>query len=71
MNWGSNLDEPYLSFKLADIWFVWTFLQLTCVMLHIFPPATYLNYTYRHPLNFAVTVDIGDPTNIKMAKILT
>ena len=68
---GPYLDKPYLSFKLAHIWFVWTFLQLTCVRLHIFPPATYLNYTYRHPLNFAVTVDIGDPTNIKMAKILT
>ena len=26
MNWGPNLDKPYLSFKLAHIWFVWTFL---------------------------------------------
>ena len=26
---------------------------------------------YRHPLNFAVNVDIGDPANIKTAKILT
>ena len=26
---------------------------------------------YRHPLNFVVNVDIGDPANIKTAKILT
>ena len=26
---------------------------------------------YRHPLNFAVNVDIGVPANIKTAKILT
>ena len=26
---------------------------------------------YRHPLNFAVNVDIGDPANIKTAKILS
>ena len=26
---------------------------------------------YRHPLNFAVNVDIGDPANIQTAKILT
>ena len=26
---------------------------------------------YRHPLNFGVNVDIGDPANIKTAKILT
>ena len=28
-------------------------------------------FLYRHPLNFAVNVDIGDPANIKTAKILT
>ena len=26
---------------------------------------------YKHPLNFAVNVDIGDSANIKTAKILT
>ena len=26
MNWGPNLDKPYLSFKLAHIWVVWIFL---------------------------------------------
>ena len=31
----------------------------------------FIFYSYRHSLNFAVNVDIGDPGNIKTAKILT
>ena len=30
----------------------------------------YLTLKYRHPLNFAVNVDIGDPAIIKTEKIL-
>ena len=32
---------------------------------------TLKNPMYRHPLNFAVNVDIGDPANINTANILT
>ena len=31
----------------------------------------YLTFKYRHPLNFAVNVNIGDLANIKTAKMWT